>query len=68
MWLGLKPSKKTWYLVLGLNEAQVLNVSSQKEFIERQVRSGLTQTQRKHTPQTVQTFAEDECGPEMWWG
>ena len=27
---------KTWYLVSGPNEAQVLDVSSQKEFSERQ--------------------------------
>ena len=35
-WLGLKPSQNSWYLVLGPNEAQVLDVSSQKEFSERQ--------------------------------
>ena len=35
-WLGLKPSQNPQYLVLGPNEAQVLDVSSQKEFSERQ--------------------------------
>ena len=35
-WLGLKPSQNQWYLVLGPNKAQVLDVSSQKEFSERQ--------------------------------
>ena len=35
-WLGLKPSQNPQYLVSGLNEAQVLDVSSQKEFSERQ--------------------------------
>ena len=36
MCLGWKPSQPTQYLVLGPNEAQVLDVSSQKEFSERQ--------------------------------
>ena len=35
-WLGLKPSQNPWYLVSGPNEARVLDVSSQKEFGERQ--------------------------------
>ena len=35
-WLILKPSLNSQYLVSGPNEAQVLNVSSQKEFCERQ--------------------------------
>ena len=34
-WLGLKPSRNPQYLASGPNEAQVLNVSSQKEFSER---------------------------------
>ena len=36
MWLVLKPSQNPQYLVSGLNEAQVLDVSWQKEFNERQ--------------------------------
>ena len=36
MWLVLKPSQNPQYLVSGLNEAQVLDVSWQKEFSERQ--------------------------------
>ena len=35
-WLWLKPNQNPWYLVLGHNKAQVLDVSSQKEFSERQ--------------------------------
>ena len=35
-WLGLKPSQNPWDLVSGPNEARVLDVSSQKEFGERQ--------------------------------
>ena len=35
-WLGLEPSQNPQYLVSGPNEAQVLDVSSQKEFSERQ--------------------------------
>ena len=35
-WLGLKPSQNPWYLVSGPNEAQVLDVSSQKELSEGQ--------------------------------
>ena len=35
-WLELKPSQNPWYLVSGPNEAQVLDVSSQKEFSGRQ--------------------------------
>ena len=34
--LGLKPSQNPWYLVSGPNEAQVLDVSLQKEVSERQ--------------------------------
>ena len=60
-WLGLKPSQNPWYLVSGPNEAQVLDVSSQKEFSERQ--SGreevdLFRFREKHTPQTT-------CGPSQ---
>ena len=36
MWLGLKPSQNPWHLVSGSNKAQVLDVSLQKEFSERQ--------------------------------
>ena len=35
-WLELKPSQNPWYLVSGPNEVRVLDVSSQKEFGERQ--------------------------------
>ena len=35
-WLGLKPSQNPWYFVSGPKEAQILDVSSQKEFSERQ--------------------------------
>ena len=34
--LGLEPNPNPWYLVSGPNEAQVLDVSSQKESSERQ--------------------------------
>ena len=34
--LGLKPNQNPQYLVSGPNEAQVLDVSSQKEFSEKQ--------------------------------
>ena len=44
---------------LGLNEAQVLDVSSQKEFSERQSdRLEVDLFREKHTPQT-------ECGPSQ---
>ena len=36
MWLGLESSQNPWYLVSELNKVQVLNISSQKEFSERQ--------------------------------
>ena len=36
MWLGLESSQNPQYLVSGPNEAQVLNISLQKEFTERQ--------------------------------
>ena len=36
MWLGLKLSQNPQYLVSGPNETQVLDVSSQKEFSQRQ--------------------------------
>ena len=59
--LGLEPSQNAWYLVLGPNEAQGLNVSSQKEFSERQV-IGKTwiysDSERSDTPQA-------ECGPSQ---
>ena len=35
-WRGLEPSQNPQYLVSGPNEAQVLDVSSQKEFSEMQ--------------------------------
>ena len=35
-WLGLEPSQNPQYLVSGPNEAQVLDVSLQTEFSERQ--------------------------------
>ena len=35
-WLGLESSQNPWYLVSGPKEAQVFDVSSQKEFSERQ--------------------------------
>ena len=45
------------HLVSGLNDAQVLNISSQKEFSERQSdRLEGDLFREKHTPQT-------ECGP-----
>ena len=36
IWLRLKPSQNPWHLVSGSNKAQVLDVSLQKEFSERQ--------------------------------
>ena len=36
MWLGLESSQNPQYLVSGPNEAQVLDISLQKEFSERQ--------------------------------
>ena len=36
MWLGLEPSQNPQWLVSGPNEAEVLDVLSQKEFSERQ--------------------------------
>lgn len=36
MCMGLKPSPNPWYLVSGPNEAQILDVSWQKEFSERE--------------------------------
>ena len=35
-WLGLKPSQNPGYLFSGPNKAQVLGVSLQKEFSEKQ--------------------------------
>ena len=35
-WLGLKPSQNPRYLVSGLNEAQALDASPQKELSKRQ--------------------------------
>ena len=52
-WLGLKPSQNPQYLVLGPGEAQVLDVSSQKEFSERQNdRLEVDLFREKHAPQT----------------
>ena len=53
MWLGLKPSQNPWYLVSEPNEAQVLKVSSQKEFSKRQSdrqEVDLIRYREKHTP------------------
>ena len=61
MGLGLKPSQNPWYLVSGANEAQILDVSSQKEFSERQSdrwEIDLFRFREKHNPQTV-------CGPSQ---
>ena len=38
MWLGLEPSQNPQYLVSGPNEVQVLDISLQKEFGERQTK------------------------------
>ena len=35
MWLELKPGQNLWYLVSGPSEAQIFNISSQKEFSEK---------------------------------
>ena len=59
--LGLEPSPNPWYLASGLNKAQVLDVSSQKEFSERQSdreEVDLFRFREKHTSQT-------ECGPSQ---
>ena len=61
MWLGLKPSQNPQYLVSGPNEAEVLDISSQKEFSERQSDRSevdLFRYREKHTAQT-------ECVPSQ---
>ena len=68
-WLGLKPSQNPWYLVSEPNEAQVLEVSSQKEFTERQSdrqEVDLIRYREKHTPQTrVWAIAKGKCSHEI---
>ena len=57
MWLELKPSQNPQYLVSGPNLAQVIDVSSQKEFSDDKViELDLFRFREKHIPQT-------ECGP-----
>ena len=58
--MGLKPSQNLQYLISEPNEAQVFNVSSQKEFSERQRvdKKWIYSDTEKHTPQT-------ECGPSQ---
>ena len=58
MWLELKPSQNPWYLVSGPNEAQIFDISSQKEFSEKSDRweVDLFRFREKHTSRT-------ECGP-----
>ena len=54
MWLELKPSQKPWYLVSGPNEAQIFDISSQKEFSEKNGRweVDLFRFRETHTSQT----------------
>ena len=47
MSMGLKPSRNTWYLVLGPNEALVLDISLQKEFRDKVIRNAFIQISRK---------------------
>ena len=68
-WLGLKPSQNSQYLVSGPNEAQVLDVSLQKEFSERQewwVRSEFIQ-RKTYSTDRVWAISEDERPWNMWW-
>ena len=62
--LGLRPSQNPQYLVLGPNEAQVLDASLQKEFSESQSdRQEVDLFRFRENPQTqcVWAIAEDEC-------
>ena len=55
-------------MVSGLNEAQVLDVSSQREFSERQSdRSEVDLVREKHTPQTVDQLRRREQACNMAW-
>ena len=60
-WLGLELSQNPQHLVSGPSEVQILDVSSQKEFSERESdreEVGLFRFREKHTPQTM-------CGPSQ---
>ena len=66
--IGLEPqSSEVTYLVSGLNEAQVLDVSSQTEFSERQSdRQEVDFLRDKRIPQIrVWTISESESGTRV---
>ena len=56
------------YLVLGLNDAQVLDVLIQKELSERQVVSKKWIYSEKHTPQAECETFQKARGPKIWHG
>ena len=70
MWLELKPSQNPQYLVSGPNLAQVLDVSSQKEFSDDKVigKNWIYSDSERSTFHRVWAIAEGQCGPEMWRG
>ena len=73
MRLELKPSQNPWFVVSGPNEAQVLDVSLQKEFSEgqsdRYEMDLLRYREREaHSTDRVWAIAEGECGCEIWCG
>ena len=51
-----------------LNEAQVLDVSSQREFSERQDLGKKRIHLETHSTDGVQTASEGENGPKIWRG
>ena len=55
------------HLVSGLNEAQVLDISSQKEFIERQSdRYEVGLFRKKHSTDKVWTISEGKRNMRVW--
>ena len=67
---GLEPTVfiKITHLASGLSEAQVLDVSMQKELNERQVVSKKWIYLEKHTPQAECGTFQKARGPEIWCG
>ena len=64
----LKPSQNPLYLVSEPNEAQVLDVSSQKEFSERQSKKWIYSDTERSTLHRLCAIPEGDSGSEMWQG
>ena len=67
MSMGLKPSRNPWYLVLGPNEALVLDISLQKEFRDKVIRNAFIQIARKaHSTDRDWAISESKCICKMF--